>query len=114
MTPETKLKVVAEEIKEILRKHDVAGAFAIQTYGHGEFVLHLTTSQSCAYQYNDNEIRFYSKSSDYNSKEEQLQKQATTANMLRILTKTVAQNFVTLDNMSAKFDEITGSIHIEP
>ena len=53
-----KLKQAAEEIKEILRKHDIAGAIGLHTPGHGEFFLHVHTSYSCAYMYEDDTIRF--------------------------------------------------------
>lgn len=83
MSPETKLKVAAEEIKEILRKHDIAASIVLHTPGHGEFLNHILTSYSCAYQYEDESIRFYSKAKDFDSPEAQFKSQESTANMLR-------------------------------
>lgn len=108
---EIKLKVAAEEIKEILKKHDIAGVVGLHTPGHGEHILHLSTSYSCAYIYNDNEIRFYSKLKDYNSKEEQMQKQVDTVNMLHILTHVTGVSFMTLEGCSRKLDDKTGAEH---
>ena len=111
MSPETKLKVAAEEIKDLLRKHDIAASIALHTPGHGEYVNHILTSYSCAYQYNEQEVRFYSKRKDYPSLEAQLKKQESTANMLKILTDLVGRNFLMLEPMSKKFDETTQAEH---
>lgn len=104
MKPETKLKVAAEEIKDILRKYDLAGAVQLHTPGHGEFFIHLNPSYSCAYIYNDNEVRFYSKREDYKSLDEQMEKQANTSNMLKILTDITAINFSGLNHVSKTLD----------
>ena len=85
---ETTLKIAAEEIKEVLRKHNLAAAVALHSPGHGEYFVHLNPSYSCAYMYQDNEVRFYSKAADYKTPTEQLEKQADTANMLKLLTET--------------------------
>ena len=108
---ETKLKIVAEEIKEILRKHDLAGAVALHSPGHGEYFVHLNPSYSCAYIYNDNEIRLYSKIEDYKSKSDQIQKQSDTANMLKILTDITALNFAFLHEISKVADIEFGAVH---
>ncbi|MFC6858241.1 hypothetical protein [Zunongwangia atlantica] len=111
MNPETKLKVAAEEIKEVLRKHDLASIFSLHTPGHGEFVLHLNASHSCAYIYNDHEIRFHSKRKDYKSQEEQIQKLTNTANMLKLLCDMTANNFLMLKRLSDNFDKLTNAEH---
>lgn len=111
MKPQTKLKIAAEEIKEILRKHDIAGVFGLHTPGHGEFVLHLNTSYSCAYIYNDEQIRFYNKRKDYKTEEEQIVKLTGTANMLKLLTDGTANNFLMLKPLSEKFDSLTNAEH---
>jgi hypothetical protein len=108
---EIKLKVAAEEIKEILRKHDIAASVALHSPGHGEFFLHLNPSYSCAYIYNDNELRFYSKKEDYNSREEQFEKQTSTVNMMRILTDLAANNFMILDPLAKRIEEVTNAEH---
>ncbi len=108
---ELKLKVAAEEIKDVLRKHNIAAAVALHSPGHGEYFVHLNPSYSCAYVYNDNEIRFYSKKEDYKSKDDQLQKQAETSNMLKILTDLSAFNFGYLHPLSEKFDSLVDAKH---
>jgi hypothetical protein len=111
---EIKLKTAAEEIKEILRKHDLAGAVSLHSPGHGEHFVHLNPSYSCAYVYEDNTVRFYSKRADYKSAEEQFEKQKATSNMLIILKDTTGINFLSLDQMSTFFDEKIGAEHTKP
>jgi hypothetical protein len=108
---EIKLKVAAEEIKEILRKHDLAAVVSLHSPGHGEYFAHLNPSYSCAYMYNDNEVRFYSKSTDYKTQEEQIQKQADTSNMLKVLTDITAFNFGYIHPLSETFDKLTNAKH---
>lgn len=111
---EIKLKVIAEEIKEILRKHDVAGAVSLHTPGHGEHFVHLTPSYSCVYVVSDNEIRIHSKKENYKSREEQHKKQEDSANMLHILTHVTAMNFHIIDSLYKKLEEITEIKHFKP
>lgn len=111
MTPELKLKMAAEEIKDVLRKYDIAGAIGLHTPGHGEYFVHITTSYSCAYIYNDDEVRFYSKSEDYKSRKEQSLKQALTANMLNILMDMSAFCFGFLEPISSEFDSLVDAKH---
>jgi hypothetical protein len=108
---EIKLKVAAEEIKEILRKHDIAAVVTLHSPGHGEYFFHLNPSYSCAYVYNDNELRFYSKKEDYNSPEEQFEKQNATVNMMRILTDLAGMNYMMLEPLTRKIEEITQATH---
>lgn len=108
---ETKLKVAAEEIKDILRKHDLAGVVALHAPGHGEYFTHINTSYSCAYMYNDSEVRFYSKRQDFNTQQQQILKQANTSNMLRILTDITAFNFGYIHPLSESFDKLVNANH---
>jgi hypothetical protein len=43
-----KLKTAMEEIKAVLKKHDIAGFVVLHTPGFSEFLNHLVTSYSCA------------------------------------------------------------------
>lgn len=110
---QVKLKVVAEEIKEILRKHDVAGAVALHTPGYGENFMHLNPSYSCAYMIEDSEIRFYAKRADFKTSEEQWQKIADTSNMLKMLLDLSGFNFMGLEHLSKTLDAITGLEHTQ-
>lgn len=106
-----KLKQAAEEIKDILRKHNIAGAVQLHTPGHGEYFMHFNTDYSCAYIYNEEEVRFYSKAADYASKEDQLAKQRNTSNMLHILSNITRINMNNLTVMSEGFDKVVNAEH---
>jgi GH24 family phage-related lysozyme (muramidase) len=112
MTPETKLKVAAEEIKEVLRKHDIAAGVVLHTPGHGEYFVHLNPSYSCAYICDDDKIIFHSKRADYKTPEEQIEKVTATANMLRILTEISVFNFGILEHLSNTFDKLANATHL--
>lgn len=114
MTPQTKLKVAAEEIKEILKKHDIAGAVVLHTKGHGEHFIHLNTSYSCAYIYDDDHVRFRAKAEDYDTVEQRNEAQQSTANMLHILTECTGKNYLALEPLSKKIDELTNAKHFNP
>lgn len=43
-----KLKIAMEEIKAVLKKHDIAGAVVLHTPGHSEFLMKIDPSWSCA------------------------------------------------------------------
>jgi len=114
MTNEVKLKVAIEEIKDILRKHDIAGAVQLHAPGCGEYMIHLNPSYSCAYIYDDEKVHFYSKAKDFKNKDEQFQKQADTSNMLKILTDVTVMNFGHLDYLSKFLDEKLEAVHTDP
>jgi hypothetical protein len=107
----TKLLTAAEEIKDILRKHDIAASIALHTPGHGEYLIHFTTSYSCVYMYEDDQVRIRSKREDYATAEEQFLAQQNTSNMLKILKDTTAINFQHLSMLSDKLDKQTGAVH---
>lgn len=106
-----KLKQAAEEIKEILRKHDIAGTVGLHTPGHGEFFIHLHTSYSCAYMYEDDTIRFNlaSKYADDDNKRKKCN--SDTSNMLSVLTGCMGMNFESLLGLSKELDKLTGAVH---
>ena len=111
MKNDVKLKVAAEEIKDILRKFDIAGAITLHAPGHGEYFLHLNPSYSCAYMHEDDQIRFFSKIKNYVDKETAIKHQTDTANMLHILTQVTAINFTVLEQLSKSLDDEIGAIH---
>lgn len=108
---EVKLKIAAEEIKEILRKHDIAGSVVLHSPAYGEHFIHLNTSYSCAYMTEDHEIRMYIKKEDFQSIKEFQEKKINTANMLRILMELNGHHFLCFKQMSEAFDTATGAEH---
>jgi hypothetical protein len=45
--PDPKLKEAMEEIKAILKKHDIAAVVNLQSKNHGEYLFELSPSWSC-------------------------------------------------------------------
>lgn len=111
MTPELKLKSAAEDIKEVLRKYDIAAALALHTPGHGEFVLHLNPSYSCVFMVEDDTIRINSQLENYASLEEQTEHLIASSNMLRVLLELSAINFQNLEALSNLIDDEIGAEH---
>lgn len=58
-----KLKIAIGEIKEILKKHDIAGFVALHTPGFTEYLNHVEASYSCA-SIADGGIRFKLKTAE--------------------------------------------------
>ena len=105
-----KLKVAAEEIKAILKKHDIAGAILIHTPGYAEFILELTPTYSCATLHHDH-IHFKAKKEDFNDELKRHKAIADTANMMHSLADGTARNAMMLIKVSEQFTEITGAEH---
>lgn len=106
-----KLKKAAEEIKQILQKHDIAANVVLHTPGHSEYILHITPTYSCAWIENDM-IRFRARKEDYNGNVSIRDKKiADTANMLKLLSETAGQNALSLLHVSEQFDKIIDANH---
>lgn len=106
-----KLKKAAEEIKDILKKYDIAANVVLHTPGHAEYLLHITPTYSAAWLENDN-IRFRARAADYNGNTMiRNQKIQDTLNMLRLLSDTAGKNALALLNVADQFDKITGAEH---
>jgi len=56
--PDPKLKLAMEEIKEILKRHDIAAVVHLQSQAHGEFFYHIDPSWSCATLSPEGRFRF--------------------------------------------------------
>lgn len=81
-----KLKKAAEEIKDILKKHDIAAVIMLHTPGYGEYVVELSPSYSCA-KIEHGLLSLKSNAADYpGGIDEQRRHISDTANMLEILS----------------------------
>lgn len=106
-----KLKKAMEEIRQILVKHDIAAFVALHTPGNSEYLNHVNPSYSCAKHEGDT-IRIKAKASDYNGDTDKRNKFISdTANMFHCLSEVVAQNALSLTQLSIKLDEITSATH---
>jgi len=65
--PDPKLKAAAEEIKVVLKRHDIGAAVVLGSTTHTEFMLEISPSWSCAWM-EGNVLRLRSKLKDYPTK----------------------------------------------
>lgn len=107
-----KLKVAMEEIKAILKKHDIAAAIALHTPGHGEFFMELEPSYSCAKLNHDN-VHFKAKKEDFNDELKRHQVIQDTTNMMQILSDVTAQNAMGLIHVTEQLEKIVHAERID-
>lgn len=105
-----KLKKATEEIKLILKKYDISGAVALHTPGHGEFLLEITPSYSCATLTHE-KIHFKAKKVDFNDEAKRIKIIEDTANMMALLSEITAKNAMMLISVSEQFDKIVDAEH---
>jgi len=92
-----KLKIAMEEIKAILKKHDIAASVVLHTPGHSEYLLKINPSYSCAFC-EGNHIRIRAKlQQDFNGdKNAWSQKVSDTYNMIDLLGKVSGETALSL------------------
>jgi len=105
-----KLKKAAEEIKEILKRYDIAAAVVLHTPGYSEYVLEITPSYSVATLHHDR-IHFKAKKEDFKDEGKRIQAISDTANMMSLLSDTLGRNALQILQVSDEFDKIVGSEH---
>jgi rhamnose utilization protein RhaD (predicted bifunctional aldolase and dehydrogenase) len=69
--PDPKLKLAMEEMKEVLKKHDIVGSIILASPTHLEYLRHYQASWSYAWLEPDGLLRVKLKREMFNSKEEQ-------------------------------------------
>ena len=101
-----KLKNAMEEIKEVLRKHDIAGVVVLHSPGFGEFLLKVNPSYSCAsIDELNGMMKFRAKREDFNNEAEMRNRVEDTSNMIHVLcqqTSMLSVNLITADEMLSK------------
>ena len=105
-----KLKIAMEEIKEIIKKHDIAASVVLHTPGHCELLLKLDPSYSCSFVDGDS-VRIKAKLADFATVEERNQKIKDTANMFSLLSDVTSQSAINLLHVSQNLDERVGAEH---
>jgi len=108
-----KLKIAAEEIKAILKKHDIGAYVRLHTPGFSEYVNEISPSYSCAkFDHSIPEtvgIRFVAKAKDLpGGAAERDQKIADTDNMFLHFMQGISSAFMMYDAAYKKFEETTG------
>lgn len=83
-----KLKAATEEIKDILKKYDIAGIVFLHDIGFGEYLVKINPTYSCAYVDEAlGALRVKAKASELlGGAEERNQKLKDTSNMLHIFS----------------------------
>lgn len=101
-----------QEIKDILHKHNIAGAIVLHTPGHSEYLLRIDPSYSCA-KFQGEELRVKAKlQEDFNgNKEAQQRKVADTSNMLRLMAETTGNISLSLFEISSRVDQAVDADH---
>lgn len=109
-----KLKKAMEEMKEILRKHDIAGVVTLHTPGHSEYLLHVTPSYSCA-TFNGDELRVRARLKEdfHGNIGEQRKKVTDTVNMLDMLSESTAKLAMNLISLSEIVTKKTNAEHLD-
>jgi hypothetical protein len=108
-----KLKIAAEEIKQILEKHDIAGVIVLHTPGYGEHILHLMPSYSCV-KHDPLGLRVRAMAADFNGDTAKRDQVITdTANMMSLFSEIVGRMWMQLDQMSQVLDKATGAEHYD-
>lgn len=107
-----KLKMAMEEIKAVLKKHDIAGSIILHTPGFGEYAKVWEPSYSCVKLEGNGQFRFRAKAEDFGgSKEKRNEVLQSTANMLSILGTLVGREALQLLELSKILDKHIGAQH---
>ena len=101
-----------EQIKAILKEHDVAGFVVLHTPGHVEFLNKVNPTYSCA-QLEDGQLRMKSKKEDDPDTAAQLDHQRNTCDMLYGISKQIGAHALLYLDASAKLDEHLNATHNE-
>ncbi len=106
-----KLKIAIEEIKEILKKHDIAAVVVLSAPDFVEYLTRIDPSYSCA-SFIEGGIRVRAKKEDFGGNVEiRNQKLRDTANMLHNLSTVGMRNTLELSEVSQQVDKLLGSEH---
>lgn len=106
-----KLKKVIAEIKAVIENNDLAGFVCLVEPGNSEYLHVINPSFSAAF-FDGKEVRIKTKDLKI-SPNEKRKLLATTSNMLALLSTTVAQNGLSLCEVSQFIDKKIGAEHTD-
>lgn len=107
-----KLKFAAEEIKEILKKHDILASMLLVSPSHVEYLFHIESSWSVMRFEGGKDasgIRFRSKKEDFPSKEAQ---NFATESTMHAITSFLQFGRMCQSNMQAMMEMLKGHMKI--
>lgn len=109
-----KLKKAMEEIKEILRKHDIAANIVLHTPGHAEYLTHIKPSYSCAsIDELTGKFELKAKKIHFTNEAERLNKLSDTSNMLNLLAEATGRTAMNLISASEVTDTFLNAKHTD-
>jgi hypothetical protein len=104
-----KLKTAMEEIKAIMKKHDIGGWVILHTPGHSEFLNKLDPSYSCITITPDAKgdfVRFKSKIADYGGdKNAWLKKTTDSLNLLQSICETGSNTLLPIMDLTERLEK---------
>lgn len=110
-----KLKTAIEEIKQILRKHDIAGIVVLHTPGFGEYLNHITPSYSCASIDNlSGRYQLKGRKEHFSNEAERHNKLKDTCNMMRTLADLTGKSALNLLEAAKATDKFLDAQHEGP
>lgn len=106
-----KLKKAMEEIKAVIKKHDIAGMVVLHTPGHSEYFIALSPSYSCA-KVEHGQVRVKAKLTDFGGdKKEWTLKVTDTSNMLNLIGEVAGRTALTIMELSKQVDKAVNAEH---
>lgn len=106
-----KLKKAMEEIKAIIRKHDIGAMVILHAPGFSEYYMNISPSYSCA-KHDGDTVRIKAKLKDFNGDKKAWQVKVTdTSNMLTHLGETGARTSMSILNVSEQLDKLIDAEH---
>lgn len=100
-----------EEIKAIVKKHDIGAMVVLHTPGHSEYYMNISPSYSCAKQEGDT-VRIKAKLKDFNGDKKAWEIKVTdTSNLLTHLGETGARTAMSILNVSKQLDQVIDAEH---
>jgi len=106
-----KLKKAMEQIKEILKEHDIAAHVVLHTPGFSEYLNHIEPSYSCASLENGG-VRVRAKAEDFGGdKKIRDQKIQDTVNMVSHFTDILGRDALNFMDLTETLEKITGATH---
>jgi hypothetical protein len=112
--PDPKLKTAADEIKAIMRRHDIAGIVMLASPTHLEYLLTIDPSWSCCWMEEHAEgklLRIKAKRADYPDLETQKKVLAESIGMLMGFIDCCNNTTRNLENVVGRISESIGITH---
>ena len=108
-----KLKMAMEEIKAVLKKHDIGAFCVLHTPGHSEYLMEITPSYSCAKIESSGNLRIRAKlNEDFGGDKKKWEKSIQdTSNMFHLLSHTGENLTLMLNGISNELDKAANASH---